>query len=204
MRLEPAYAVVFLAMIACSGEPNSGLDGEWTTGDPDSGKIVNPVDGGDAGAKANDSGVVVADTGAPVDAAKPVVDSGGTLDAGSTCINGVAPPNSGHHHPGADCMSCHDGLSANLRWTVAGTVYAAANSTTAVSGANVEVIDSANKKVLLATSTNGNFYTTQAFTFPVKVRATKCPADSKMNATATTGSCNSNSCHTTGMRIHVP
>jgi hypothetical protein len=191
------------SFVACSDGPQGGLDGEWGA-DPDTGTVKSDAGNGggkDASLVTSGDAATGTDASAPVDAAIPK--DSGSVDAANPCLNGVAPPNSGHHHPGADCMSCHDNLS-NFKWTVAGTVYAAANSTTAVSGANVEIIDANNKKVVLATSTNGNFYTTTSFTFPVKVRASKCPADSKMTAAATTGSCNSNSCHTSGMRIHVP
>ncbi len=201
------FGLALGSLVACSDGQQGGLDGEWGAPEDSGSSLLDTGSGGgkDSGnGGGNDSGTTSGggDSGSGTDAA--IAKDSGTVDAGNNCLNGVAPPNSGHHHPGADCMSCHDGLANNLKWTVAGTVYTAANSTTAVSGANVEIIDANNKKVVLATSTNGNFYTTTAFAFPVKVRATKCPADSKMTASATTGSCNSNSCHTSGMRIHVP
>ena len=203
MRTVLVFALATSSLLACSGEPGSGLDGEWEpTPAADSGKTSN--DGGDSGSV---QGAI--DSGAANDAAQSSVDSGTTkdaattIDAGVVCLKGVNSPASGKHHAGADCMSCHDGLSANLKWTVAGTLYTNAAGAAAISGANIEIIDAQNKKVVLATTDNGNFYTTQAFAFPVKVRASKCPDDAKMVASAT-GSCNSNSCHVSGKRIHLP
>lgn len=198
--LTLGLALAASAFLACSGDPAGTIDGDWGPGPDDSGANVAP-DGGTL-PKA-DSGTPISDASTPIpDAASSPKDAAAAPDA-STCLNGVAVPSSGKHHPGADCMSCHDGLSANIRWTVAGTLYTTATSTTPISGANIEVIDAANKKVVLATSTNGNFYTTTPFTFPVKVRASKCPNDAKMSATAL-GSCNANSCHNSTMRIHLP
>ena len=194
------FALAASAILACSGDPAGTIDGDWYADPPDAGSGVTPdgaaVAKADGGAPAGDASIALPDAAAPKDAAAVVPDA-------SNCLNGVAPPSSGKHHPGDDCMSCHDGLSASIRWTVAGTLYTTVNGTTAISGANIEIIDAANKKVVLATSTNGNFYTTQTFTFPVKVRASKCPNDAKMVAGAT-GSCNANSCHNSTMRIHLP
>lgn len=195
------FALAASAILACSGDPAGTIDGEWGTTSDDAGTSLTP-DG--APIAKGDGGAPIVDASSPSqDAAVAPKDAATALPDASTCLNGVASPSSGKHHAGADCMSCHDGLSANIRWTVAGTLYTTVNGTTAISGANIEIIDAANKKVVLATSTNGNFYTTQSFTFPVKVRASKCPNDAKMTATAL-GSCNANSCHNSTMRIHLP
>lgn len=201
VTLLPLVAAI---LFGCSA-PSSGLDGDWGADPTPQDNGGTDSGGKDSGGGAQDGGGPASDSGSSVvDAAKPIDAGADAADAGNLCIKGAAAPNSGHHKAGQDCMGCHDGLSSNLKWTIAGTVYAAANSTTAVDGANIEIIDSKQKKVVLVTSTNGNFYTTDTFTFPVKVRGTKCPSDMKMNANVTTGSCNSNSCHSSGARIYVP
>ena len=94
-------------------------------------------------------------------------------------------------------------LSKPWPW-VAGTLYSAATGGTAVSGATIEVVDSKGKTLKLATANNGNFYTTTAVSFPIKVRASKCPANMAMTGAVSQGSCNAGGCHTSAMRIHLP
>jgi len=51
------------------------------------------------------------------------------------------------------------------------------------------------QKIQIATCNNGNFYTSQAVTFPITVRASQCPSDTSMRAAVQTGQGGFNSCH---------
>jgi hypothetical protein len=135
---------------------------------------------------------------------------GGNLDAGMTdavgftCRNQVARVGSGQHNAGQDCQgSCH-----NHGFTLAGTIYAAANTTTALSGASITITDAGGKSFDVVSQANGNFYTSQAIKFPVTVTASACPSVAPMvtQVTATMDGCNKGGCHVTGAqgRIHLP
>lgn len=192
-----------IASGACSGQGTNSLPGDLSLGD-DGGAALegdaasNGTSGDDASATAGDDAATTTNGG---DAGKP--SDAGKADAG-LCIAAVSPPGSGHHNAGDDCASCHDSLSASRRWTLAGTLYTKATGGVALSGATIEVVDANGKVVTMATNTNGNFYTTTPVTFPVHTRASKCPNDARMVATAAQGSCNRSSCHVSGMRIHLP
>lgn len=135
--------------------------------------------------------------------------AGGGLDAGTdaagfACRNKVANVGSGKHHPGEDCQgSCH-----NHGFTLGGTIFTAANSTTPVVGATITVIDASGKTLDVVSQGNGNFYTSTAIAFPVTVTASSCPDVAPMvtRVTATMDGCNQSGCHVTGAqgRIHLP
>jgi hypothetical protein len=120
--------------------------------------------------------------------------SGGAKGA---CYEAVASPGSGQHHAGDDCMQCHDATPGS-KWTVSGTLFIGGS---AKAGATIEVVDCTGKKLELRTYENGNFYTTQAVGFPLKVRASKCPANAVMDAEVSNGSCNASSCHKGGVHV---
>jgi hypothetical protein len=86
--------------------------------------------------------------------------------------------------PGQDCLACHDGSQA-VKWTVAGTWGAAA-------GRTVTLTDARGRSLSLTTNQVGNFYTSQALTFPLTVRA----GGQQMPAPVTYGGCNR--CHGPG------
>ena len=117
------------------------------------------------------------------------------------CIAAVASPGSGQHNAGTDCMACHNGATAT-RWTVAGTLYNGNGA--ALAGATIELVQPNGQKIQLATYANGNFYTSQAVTFPLTVRASQCPSDTPMVSQVQTGQGGCNSCHSSAMRIHLP
>ena len=123
--------------------------------------------------------------------------TGGT--GGSMCIAAVAPPGSGHHNAGTECLGCHNGSTAT-RWTVAGTLYDGNGAV--LSGATIELVQGNGQTIQIATCTNGNFYISQAVVFPLTVRASQCPANAPMVSTVQAGGCNS--CHGSAMRIHLP
>ena len=127
--------------------------------------------------------------------------------ATAQCKNGVNTAASGNHNPGTDCMAgnCHGPGGAGPLWTVAGTLYGAANGGAPITGATITVIDANNVSHDLVSALNGNFYTGETIPLPAKVYASKCPAISQMNATVSVGSCNS--CHTAGSAtgaVHLP
>jgi hypothetical protein len=135
---------------------------------------------------------------------------GGNLDAGISdavgfaCRNKVANVGSGQHNPGQDCQGpCH-----NHGFTLAGTIFAAANSTTSLSGATITVTDAVGKSFDVVSQANGNFYTSQPINFPVTVTASECPNVAPMitQVTATMDGCNKSGCHATGGQgpIHLP
>ena len=124
-----------------------------------------------------------------------------------TCLAAAAlpTPSDGHHNAGTECLSCHSNaaiVGSTRVWTVAGTVYNSTSGAAAVSQGTIEVVDAAGKTVQMSTATNGNFWTTQAVTFPLHVRASKCPYDVTMSSSASAGSCNG--CHGSTFRVHLP
>jgi hypothetical protein len=109
---------------------------------------------------------------------------------------------SGHHNAGQNCMdSCH-----NHGFTVAGTLYAGANSNTAVVGATITVKDANGQTVDVVTQQNGNFYTSTQVAFPLTVMASSCPNATKMTAQVAQGGggCNQSGCHNAALKMHLP
>ena len=132
--------------------------------------------------------------------------TGGDASSGFACRNQVptAQLGDGHHNAGQDCMNgCH-----NHGFTLAGTLFAAANSTTPVLGGTITVTDANGKTFDMVSQLNGNFYTSNAVTFPVTVIASSCPNIQHMSATVAAGSggCNKVGCHTAGAQgyVHLP
>jgi hypothetical protein len=116
----------------------------------------------------------------------------------------VASVGSGHHNAGQDCMQgCH-----NHGFTMSGTLFAAANSTTPVVGASITVKDAQGMTFDMVTQQNGNFYTSNAVTFPVTVIASSCPDVHAMSGSiaAGNGGCNKTGCHAAGAqgKIYLP
>jgi hypothetical protein len=85
--------------------------------------------------------------------------------------------------PGQDCLACHDGKTAT-RWTAAGTWGGPGNT--------VVIRDSAGKTVTLTTNSVGNFYTSEALTFPIHPSVN----GERMDPDANYGGCNK--CHGSG------
>jgi hypothetical protein len=107
---------------------------------------------------------------------------------------------SGHHNPGLDCQgSCHD-----HGFTLAGTLYDG-TKTNAIAGATILAVDANGKTLQLVSGTNGNFYTSTAVAYPVKVSASMCPNLSAMASTVATAGCNGTACHGGAQgKIHLP
>lgn len=152
--------------------------------------------------------ITLASTGVP-----NVLVTATKVAAAVTCDAAAAlpTPSSGFHNPGLSCVSssCHGQSQKSFGpFTVAGTLYASAGGGTPVSQATIHLIDGANKDIKLTTASNGNFFTDQAVTFPIKIRASKCPnADQPMVSTVASSGGSCNSCHASGSnqgRIHLP
>jgi hypothetical protein len=135
----------------------------------------------------------------------PAPDMGGGPDL--DCVPKSAALGDGHHNPGLNCMTCHDGNTAGApKYYVAGTLYDSIAGTNPVAGATIQITQGA-MKVNLQTQENGNFFTETPVTFPFQTRATGCPTSTPMISavTATGGSCNQAACHDTAInRIHLP
>jgi hypothetical protein len=206
--LLPLVVLLGAGLWACSSTGPTfippGGEEEDPTATP-SPSATNQGSGTDPGTTGGTDGGTAAVPGkdASTDAAATVAADGGKIigaDSGA-CINAVASPGSGKHHPGEDCIGCHD--NQGPAFTIAGTLFTGLATTTPVSGATVEVTDANGKVVKLTTYTNGNFFTTTTVKFPLKVHATQCPANLPMVASVAQGSCNTGGCHSTGMRIHL-
>ena len=121
------------------------------------------------------------------------------------CINQATSSTSGKHNAGLACLDCHkSGGGDGPAFTFASTLFSALTGGAAVPGAAVEVIDAKGQVVRLVTSANGNFYTSQAVSFPLTVRASACPNDQPMIAKVQNGNCNTSGCHTSQFQIHLP
>jgi hypothetical protein len=96
--------------------------------------------------------------------------------------------------PGRDCLRCHGGGEAT-RWTVAGTVYPAADSAAGagILGATVRVRDATGWSFGLRTNAAGNFYSAEKVAFPIQVCVDYRGASSCMSDGVASGGCNS--CH---------
>ncbi len=143
--------------------------------------------------------------------------SGGGVDAGggggdggsnALCETAKTPRGDGRHNEGQGCLNaggCHGATPGSTVFTVAGTLYTTGAGAAPSAGSTIILVDGAGLEVKVVTSTNGNFYTSQAVTFPVTAKASLCPTTKAMTATAADGNCNS--CHSpagqAGARINI-
>ncbi|HTM22350.1 MAG TPA: hypothetical protein VL172_17640 [Kofleriaceae bacterium] len=149
-------------------------------------------DGADAGDPADGGGADGTPTGDP------------TPDPG--CLPIAAPNGSGHHNAGQDCMNCHAAGGEGPLFTLGGTLFSSVGGTAPVAGATITVHPATGADLALITASNGNFWSTQALTFPLTVGANGCPSVRTMpNPVAADGAgCNGAGCHDAGSRIHLP
>jgi hypothetical protein len=98
--------------------------------------------------------------------------------------------------PGQDCLSCHG------EFTLAGTVFPSVDAAAdqGLEGLDVVVVPSSGPQFTLTSNAAGNFYTTQAIDFPVRVTITDGMGSAEMMDA--TGACND--CHGAGSRITFP
>jgi hypothetical protein len=168
---------------------------------PADGKTDPPQNNGSATGGGGDAGA-----GAPSGGSSTVVDMGtvaATGDMATTCIAPTTARNSGEHNAGAACLDCHQGGDAP-KFTFAGTLFDAVTGGAGVAGATVEAVDAQGQLIRIVTSANGNFYTAQAVTFPLTVRASSCPSNLPMISKVQNGNCNSSGCHASAMQAHLP
>src|SRR5450432_320214 len=172
---------VLLALSACTGMVDSSAG-------------VNTPDaaaGGGGGGSNRDAGGKSA-----LDAATPLPDGASGLLCKNQVLTGLG---SGHHNAGQDCLNgCH-----NHGFTLAGTIYSGG---AALTGATVTVKDANGTTFDVVSQLDGNFYTTQAVTFPLTVYASSCPSMQPMVATVAAGGCNKSGCHASNAQgqIHLP
>ncbi len=132
------------------------------------------------------------------------------IDATPACEDQQNALNSGHHPvrydqgTGAGCLGqCHQG-TLGPKFTVGGTLF---DRRTAggdpIAGAKIYVIDNAGKVVEMITATNGNFWTDEPLSPPIRTYATACP-DSIPMIDVTTGNCNQGNCHGENEKIYLP
>lgn len=140
---------------------------------------------------------------------------GGTADGGpfapdaaaQACQTEVAQVESGEHNPGQPCQLCHGAGGDAPRFTLGGTLYTSSAGTAELPGGTIVVIDANDVVHALPSAQNGNFWTTEAITFPVKTHASLCPDTRPMISPVTDGDCNAGGCHDSAApsgRIHLP
>lgn len=128
-------------------------------------------------------------------------------DAGAevACDPQGAAAGAGHHNPGTPCLSCHTAGGTGPAFTLAGTVFDGLAGDAPMAGISVRLRDADGTELSLTTSENGNFWTSQALTFPVTTSTSNCPNTHPMLSPVqqSGGDCNSAGCHVAGFRIHA-
>jgi hypothetical protein len=113
----------------------------------------------------------------------------------------LGTPVNGYHNPGQNCMGgCH-----NHGFTFAGTIYD--GSGTAVSGAEVRLVDSTGNGISVYSGTNGNFYSSAAWTASATVGARNATNTQLMVESLSSSQGGCNGCHATGgatSQVHLP
>ncbi len=124
------------------------------------------------------------------DAAPPEPDAMIELD----CEPRVQAVGSGHHNPGTECLTCHNGQQVGAPiFKIAGTAFQR-DGVTPQRGGTIMVIDANNQVVKLVTQTNGNFYSSANLTPPYITLTSMCPGENTpMITNFVDGDCNS--CH---------
>ena len=185
--LTVSLAFVAACTVGEAGPPGGGQSIDAPTGG--GGQDAGSAGGGQDAAIAGDGGIAT-DGGSAAFACRPKVTAG---------------LGNGHHNPGMDCMdACH-----NHGFTAAGTLYTSTAGTTAIAGGTITVVGANGVSVDIVSQTNGNFYTSAALTFPIKITASECPSIAPMSATVPAGSggCNKVGCHASAAgqgRVHLP
>ena len=129
------------------------------------------------------------------------------VDAGApVCDDVVATTQSGMHNPGTDCLTCHSQAGSGPEFTVGGTLYDGVNSSAAVVGGSVRVVDADGLELQLISAQNGNFWTREPLVFPITVAGSLCPDTKPMISpvVASGGSCSTGGCHGASFRVHLP
>lgn len=124
------------------------------------------------------------------DAAPPAPDAMVDLD----CEQRVTSTADGHHNPGQECLTCHNGQQPGAPiYKIAGTAFQR-DGVTPQKGGTIIIIDANNQVVKLTTMTNGNFYSSANLTPPYIALTSMCPGENTpMIENFVDGDCNS--CH---------
>ncbi|HEY3354333.1 MAG TPA: hypothetical protein VGQ83_13860 [Polyangia bacterium] len=164
--------------------------------------LVCGCDGSSTTAGQTDGPAAQADGPAAQADGAPGADPAGQTDGPACDPQAAAGP--GGMNPGTACLGCHATMSGSRKFTLAGTMYTDAAGSAKAAGVTVHVSDANGQTLALVSGNDGAFYTTQAITFPVSIRASKCPTVQEMPAQASSGDCNQAGCHASGNRVHVP
>ncbi len=122
------------------------------------------------------------------------------------CSPLTAAPGDGYHFPGEDCVSCHRQAGGAPPFTIGGTLFTDEEGTAGAAGATIVVDDAYGNRFTMVTETNGNFYSIDPISFPVRTYLAVCPDVIPMlsDVPQTSASCNAASCHSSGFRVHLP
>ncbi len=115
-------------------------------------------------------------------------------------------PSDGYHFPGEDCIACHRQAGGAPPFTIGGTLYTDEQGSAPVAGATIVVDDSTGNRLEMITEVNGNFYSIDPISFPVRTYVAVCPDVVPMitDVPLASASCNTASCHSAGFRVHLP
>jgi len=198
--MRQVWIVGLVVAVLGAGCGGSDTGGGWDDGGPDDGAVTG--DGGihqqDGAGGQVDGPLAQHDAGSQQhDAATP------QQDAAASCIPGTANGPSGMN-AGTACLSCHAFLTGTRHFTLGGTLYTNVNGSARVGGATIQVTDATNKVITMITGSDGNFWSGQSVTFPIRGFASKCPDSAAMSASQTSGDCNKGGCHSSGNRMHLP
>lgn len=100
-------------------------------------------------------------------------------------------------HPGGDCIGCHTSRGEGPKYTIAGTVMAAADDDTDCNGVEavtVEITGADGTVLELPTNAAGNFYSSKTVATPFTAKIKKGSAVRAMVAAQSDGNCVT--CHT--------
>ncbi len=123
-----------------------------------------------------------------------------------SCVPQGAAPADGYHFPGEDCITCHQQAGGAPPFTVGGTLYSDEVGSAPAPGVTIVIDDFFGNRFSMVTEENGNFYSIDPITFPIKTYLAVCPTIIPMlsNVPQASASCNSAACHTAGFRVHLP
>lgn len=116
-------------------------------------------------------------------------------ETNESCSRNTCDGEGGNMLPGSDCLVCHGAGAGGEggRFTAAGTAFTDIDGTAPLSGALVRITDAEGTIKELTTNSVGNFYTNQAFVFPIDAEIEVGGIVATMVASVDEGGCNS--CH---------
>ncbi len=116
-----------------------------------------------------------------------------------TCEQPVFTTGDGHHNPGTECLSCHNGqqtpeaIGAPI-FSIGGTLFADRAATIPRKGVTVIILDAEGRRLEMVSQANGNFYSNITLVPPYITFASRCPDPNvPMIENFRDGDCNS--CH---------